>query len=61
MLLIKINLYFEIISLENDEKAKSKNYLEFLKSERDYKRRRQNYRAKNVHTTKKSYTEVCYY
>lgn len=25
---------------------------------RDYKRRRQSYRAKNVHITKKSYTEV---
>ncbi|KAG9462141.1 hypothetical protein GDO78_014831 [Eleutherodactylus coqui] len=25
---------------------------------RDYKRRRQSYRAKNVHITKKSYTEI---
>ncbi|XP_033733853.1 U11/U12 small nuclear ribonucleoprotein 48 kDa protein-like [Pecten maximus] len=34
------------------------NYLEYIKTERDYKRRRQTYRAKNVYTTKKSYTEV---
>ncbi|OWF40235.1 U11/U12 small nuclear ribonucleoprotein 48 kDa protein-like [Mizuhopecten yessoensis] len=38
--------------------SKPANYLEYIKSERDYKRRRQTYRAKNVYTTKKSYTEV---
>lgn len=35
-----------------------KSYLEILAEVRDYKRRRQSYRAKNVHITKKSYTEV---
>lgn len=39
-----------------DEKPKS--HLEMLAEMRDYKRRRQSYRAKNVHITKKSYTEV---
>lgn len=38
--------------------AKSKTYLERLAEERDFKRRRQSYRAKNVHITKKSYKEV---
>lgn len=32
--------------------------LELMAEMRDYKRRRQSYRAKNVHITKKSYTEV---
>ena len=32
--------------------------LERRAMERDMKRRRQSYRAKNVHTTKKSHTEV---
>ncbi|XP_069469544.1 U11/U12 small nuclear ribonucleoprotein 48 kDa protein [Ambystoma mexicanum] len=35
-----------------------KSHLEVLAELRDYKRRRQSYRAKNVHITKKSYTEV---
>ena len=38
---------------------KPKSQLEILAEMRDYKRRRQSYRAKNVHITKKSYTEVC--
>lgn len=33
-------------------------YLETLKAERDYKRRRQTYRAKNVHITKRTPVEV---
>ncbi|XP_067122279.1 U11/U12 small nuclear ribonucleoprotein 48 kDa protein-like [Centruroides vittatus] len=35
-----------------------KSHLEVLAEERDYKRRRPSYRAKNVHITKKSYTEI---
>ncbi|GAB6030151.1 U11/U12 small nuclear ribonucleoprotein 48 kDa protein [Chamberlinius hualienensis] len=42
---------------KNDE-PKQKSQLEILAEQRDYKRRRQSYRAKNVHITKKSYTEV---
>ncbi len=37
---------------------REKTKLEVLAEERDYKRRRQSYRAKNVHITKKSHTEV---
>lgn len=44
--------------LENSDKDKPKSYLEYMKAVRDYKRRRQSYRAKNVHITKKSYTEI---
>jgi len=42
--------------LKDGDKPKSQ--LELMKEQRDYKRRRQSYRAKNVHITKKSYTEV---
>ncbi|TNN53536.1 U11/U12 small nuclear ribonucleoprotein [Liparis tanakae] len=35
-----------------------KTHLELMAEMRDYKRRRQSYRAKNVHITKKSYTEA---
>lgn len=45
------------INQENSRKS-PKSYLEILAEVRDYKRRRQSYRAKNVHITKKSYTEV---
>lgn len=45
--------------VSQDTSRKSpKSYLEILAEVRDYKRRRQSYRAKNVHITKKSYTEV---
>lgn len=53
-LLVDLLLYFT----ENSDKDKPKSYLEYMKAVRDYKRRRQSYRAKNVHITKKSYTEV---
>ena len=33
--------------------------LEILAEQRDYKRRRQSYRAKNVHITKRTPIEVC--
>ncbi|XP_060071959.1 U11/U12 small nuclear ribonucleoprotein 48 kDa protein-like [Ylistrum balloti] len=48
----------KISGKDNASDSKPSNYLEYIKSERDYKRRRQTYRAKNVYTTKKSYTEV---
>ena len=35
--------------------------LEKLARQRDYKRRRQTYRAKNVHITKRSTVEVMYF
>lgn len=40
------------------QNSKPTSYTEYLKAMRDYKRRRQSYRAKNVHITRKSYTEV---
>uniref|UniRef100_A0A8C7MSC7 CHHC U11-48K-type domain-containing protein n=1 Tax=Oncorhynchus kisutch TaxID=8019 RepID=A0A8C7MSC7_ONCKI len=43
------------VDLVNEHKS----HLELMAEMRDYKRRRQSYRAKNVHNTKKSYTEVC--
>ncbi|KAL5008367.1 hypothetical protein ScPMuIL_013948 [Solemya velum] len=43
---------------DKDEKAGEMSLLEQLAASRDYKRRRQSYRAKNVHTSSKSYIEV---
>ncbi|GFS51772.1 hypothetical protein NPIL_417341 [Nephila pilipes] len=43
---------------KSDQEDKPKSQLEILAERRDYKRRRQSYRAKNVHITKKSYTEI---
>lgn len=43
----------------DEEQNEPKTHLELMAEMRDYKRRRQSYRAKNVHITKKSYTEVC--
>lgn len=40
------------------QNSKPTSYTEYLRAMRDYKRRRQSYRAKNVHITRKSYTEV---
>lgn len=42
----------------DDEQNEPKTHLELMAEMRDYKRRRQSYRAKNVHITKKSYTEA---
>lgn len=42
----------------DEEQNEPKTKLELMAEMRDYKRRRQSYRAKNVHITKKSYTEV---
>ncbi|KAK2854624.1 hypothetical protein Q7C36_006493 [Tachysurus vachellii] len=54
------DLYVDLVSkLKNDEeKSGPKSHLEVLAEMRDYRRRRQSYRAKNVHITKKSYTEI---
>ena len=47
------SFFFDV---EGEEHSKSK--LEMLAEQRDYKRRRQSYRAKNVHITKRSPTDV---
>uniref|UniRef100_A0A3Q0QWZ2 Small nuclear ribonucleoprotein 48 (U11/U12) n=1 Tax=Amphilophus citrinellus TaxID=61819 RepID=A0A3Q0QWZ2_AMPCI len=54
------DLYVDLVSkLQKDEEQNEpKTKLELMAEMRDYKRRRQSYRAKNVHITKKSYTEV---
>ncbi|XP_017569862.1 U11/U12 small nuclear ribonucleoprotein 48 kDa protein isoform X1 [Pygocentrus nattereri] len=54
------DLYVDLVSKLNKDEDQSgpKSHLEVLAEMRDYKRRRQSYRAKNVHITKKSYTEV---
>ncbi|KAK2845153.1 hypothetical protein Q5P01_011812 [Channa striata] len=54
------DLYIDLVSkLQRDEEPNEpKTHLEMIAEMRDYKRRRQSYRAKNVHITKKSYTEV---
>ncbi|XP_076827648.1 U11/U12 small nuclear ribonucleoprotein 48 kDa protein [Brachyhypopomus gauderio] len=54
------DLYVDLVSkLNKDEQHNGpKSHLEVLAEMRDYRRRRQSYRAKNVHITKKSYTEV---
>lgn len=43
---------------EKEVDVKGKTYLQLLKEKRDYKRRRQKYRAKNVHITRRTPTEV---
>ncbi|KAM9309805.1 U11/U12 small nuclear ribonucleoprotein 48 kDa protein isoform 2-T2 [Pholidichthys leucotaenia] len=54
------DLYVDLVSKlqKNEEQNEPKTKLELMAEMRDYKRRRQSYRAKNVHITKKSYTEV---
>ncbi|KAJ8415677.1 hypothetical protein AAFF_G00402340 [Aldrovandia affinis] len=53
------DLYVDLVAkLKKEEQNGPKSHLEVLAEMRDYKRRRQSYRAKNVHITKKSYTEV---
>lgn len=54
------DLYVDLVAKLNKDESQSgpKSHLEVLAEMRDYKRRRQSYRAKNVHITKKSYTEV---
>lgn len=52
----------EAASAKKDEEkevdTRGKTYLQLLKEKRDYKRRRQKYRAKNVHVTRRTPTEV---
>ncbi|KAM4601442.1 U11/U12 small nuclear ribonucleoprotein 48 kDa protein [Polymixia lowei] len=54
------DLYVDLVAKlkKGDEQNEPKSHLELMAEMRDYKRRRQSYRAKNVHITKKSYTEV---
>ena len=43
----------------DEENSLPKSRFEVLAEQRDYKRRRQSYRAKNVHITKRSALDVC--
>uniref|UniRef100_A0A8C6WL70 Small nuclear ribonucleoprotein 48 (U11/U12) n=1 Tax=Neogobius melanostomus TaxID=47308 RepID=A0A8C6WL70_9GOBI len=54
------DLYVDLVKKMQKGKTQKepKTHLELMAEMRDYKRRRQSYRAKNVHITKKSYTEV---
>ncbi|KAI7806559.1 U11/U12 small nuclear ribonucleoprotein 48 kDa protein isoform X2 [Triplophysa rosa] len=54
------DLYVDLVAKlkRGDDQSEPKSHLEVLAEMRDYRRRRQSYRAKNVHITKKSYTEV---
>ncbi|XP_043117544.1 U11/U12 small nuclear ribonucleoprotein 48 kDa protein [Puntigrus tetrazona] len=54
------DLYVDLVAKlkKGEEQSGPKSHLEVLAEMRDYRRRRQSYRAKNVHITKKSYTEV---
>ncbi|XP_055451175.1 U11/U12 small nuclear ribonucleoprotein 48 kDa protein isoform X1 [Psammomys obesus] len=54
------DLFVDLAAKVNQDNSRKspKSYLEILAEVRDYKRRRQSYRAKNVHITKKSYTEL---
>ncbi|XP_073703791.1 U11/U12 small nuclear ribonucleoprotein 48 kDa protein [Garra rufa] len=54
------DLYVDLVAKlkKEDNQSGPKSHLEVLAEMRDYRRRRQSYRAKNVHITKKSYTEV---
>ncbi|KAL3872974.1 hypothetical protein ACJMK2_036141 [Sinanodonta woodiana] len=48
----------ELAQKDKDDSKTPKSRLEELAAQRDFKRRRQSYRAKNVHITKKSYTQI---
>ncbi|XP_067304371.1 U11/U12 small nuclear ribonucleoprotein 48 kDa protein isoform X2 [Pseudorasbora parva] len=54
------DLYVDLVAKlkKGEQQSGPKSHLEVLAEMRDYRRRRQSYRAKNVHITKKSYTEV---
>ncbi|XP_056142246.1 U11/U12 small nuclear ribonucleoprotein 48 kDa protein [Lampris incognitus] len=54
------DLFVDLVAKLKKEEGQNepKSHLELMAEMRDYKRRRQSYRAKNVHITKKSYTEV---
>ncbi|XP_064603623.1 U11/U12 small nuclear ribonucleoprotein 48 kDa protein-like isoform X2 [Liolophura sinensis] len=51
-------LFADLTRKEDSKDSEPKSKAEALALQRDLKRRRQSYRAKNVHITKKSYTEV---
>lgn len=44
--------------LMEDQQNKPKSQLELMQEQRDYKRRRQKYRARNVHITKRTPKDV---
>ena len=48
-----------LLSISDEENSLPKSRFEVLAEQRDYKRRRQSYRAKNVHITKRSAVDVC--
>lgn len=52
------DLQMNFTKSDKSDNKEPKSHLEVLAEERDYKRRRPSYRAKNVHITKKSYTEI---
>ena len=54
------NSQFSLLFAENPDgtEEQAKSHVEVLAEMRDYKRRRQSYRAKNVHITKRSATDV---
>ncbi|EDV20454.1 uncharacterized protein TRIADDRAFT_61126 [Trichoplax adhaerens] len=55
----ELQIDFDTIQeLCNNNTDKTKSHLEVLAEQRDYKRRRQTYRAKNVHITKRTPTQV---
>ncbi|MEE6465074.1 hypothetical protein FKM82_006444 [Ascaphus truei] len=56
----EFDLFEDLAAKLNREDGQNgpKSHLEIMAEMRDYKRRRQSYRAKNVHITKKSYTEI---
>ncbi|CAN7937309.1 unnamed protein product [Ixodes hexagonus] len=53
-----LQINFEKKTNGNEYEERPPSHLEIKSKMRDYKRRRQSYRAKNVHITRKSYTEV---
>lgn len=59
---LKAQSKLEATLTKQDEKeevdTKGKTYLQLLKEKRDYKRRRQKYRARNVHVTRRTPKEV---
>lgn len=66
---LEMLLFFTFLTEKDPDEAKEeeemrtagesrRNYLKQLKEQRDYKRRRQSYRAKNVHITRRTPVQV---
>ena len=51
-------LYLIVVQKDSNKQDAEVSSIEQLAKQRDYKRRRQTYRAKNVHITKRSTVEV---